>query len=106
MTTCMHSGCLITPDVMIATYGCESWVMASGDKKRVDAFKLCCYRRLVRVSWEQTKTNKWVLDKIGYVFILRTSMAERNRIFGHIVQKNSMEKRLMQGKMEGKIPFL
>ena len=35
----------------IAIYGCESWAMTSGDKKRVDAFELWCYRRLLRVSW-------------------------------------------------------
>ena len=55
------------------------------------------------VSWVERKTNKWVLDKIGSVFILGKSMAERQmRFFGHIVRKNSMEKRLIQGKLEGK----
>ena len=88
----------------IAIYGCESWTtMASGDKKRVDAFELWCYRRLLRVSWKERKTNKWVLKKIGSVLMLRKSMGERKmRLFGHIVRNNGMEKRLMQGKMEGK----
>ena len=86
----------------IAIYGCESWVMTSGDKKRVDAFELWCYRRLLRVSWVESKTNKWVLEEIGSVLMLRKSMAERKmRFFGHIVRKNGMEKRLMQGKVEG-----
>ena len=49
----------------IAIYGCESWAMTSGDKKRVDAFELWCYRRRLRVSWVERKTNKWVLEKIG-----------------------------------------
>ena len=43
----------------IAIYGCESWAMTSGDKKRVDAFELWFYRRLLRVSWTERKTNKW-----------------------------------------------
>ena len=87
----------------IAIYGCESWAMTSGDKKRVDAFELWCYQRLLRVSWVERKTNKWVLEKIGPVLMLRKSMAERKmRFFGHIVRKNGMEKRLMQGKVEGK----
>ena len=51
----------------IAIYGCESWAMTSGDKKRVDAFEMWCYRRLLRVSWTERKTNKWVLEKIGSV---------------------------------------
>ena len=48
------------------------------------------------------KTNKWVLEKIGSVLMLRKSMSERKmRFFGHIVRKNGMEKRLMQGNIEG-----
>ena len=58
----------------IAIYGCESWAMTSGDKKRVDAFEMWCYRRLLRVSWTERKTNKWVLEKIGSVLMLRKSM--------------------------------
>ena len=77
----------------IAIYGCESWAMTSGDKKRVDVFELWCYRRLLRVSWVDRKTNKWVLKKIGSVLMLRNSMAERKmRFFGHIDRKNGMEK--------------
>ena len=76
----------------IAIYGCESWAMTSGDKKRVDAFEMWCYRRLLRVSWTERNTNKWVLEKIGSVFMLRKSMSERKmRFFGHIVRKNGME---------------
>ena len=86
----------------IAMYGCESWVMPSGDKKRADAFERWCYRILLRVSWVESKTNKWVLEKIGSVLMLRKSMAERKmRFFGHIVRNNGMEKRLMQGKVGG-----
>ena len=81
----------------IAIYGCESWAMTSGDMKRVDAFELWCYIwRLIRV---ERKTNTWVLEKIGSVLMLRKS---KMRFFGHIVRKNGMEKRLMQGKVEGK----
>ena len=87
----------------IAIYGCESRAMTSGDKKRVDAFEMWCYRRLLRVSWTEKKTNKWVLEKIGCVLMLRKSMSEsKMRFFGDIFRKNGMEKRLMQGKMDGK----
>ena len=48
----------------IAIYGCESRAMTSGDKKRVGAFEMWSYRRLLRVSWTERKTNKWVLEKI------------------------------------------
>ena len=54
------------------------------------------------MSWKERKTNKWVLEKIESVLMLRKSMAERKmRFFGHIVRKNGMKNRLMQGKMEG-----
>ena len=77
--------------VPIAIYGCESWATTSGDMKRVDAFEMWCYRRLLRVSWTERKTNKWVLEKIGSVLMLRTSMSERKmRFFGHIVRKNHL----------------
>ncbi len=49
----------------IATYGCESWVMTKNDKKRIDAFEVWCYRRLLRISWTDKKTNIWVVNKIG-----------------------------------------
>ena len=76
---------------------------AHGYKKRVDAFELWCYRRLLRVSWKERKTNKWVLEKIGSVLTLRKSMGERkSRFFGYIVRKYGMKNILMQGKMEGK----
>ena len=48
----------------IAIYGCESWAMTSGDKKRVNAFEMWCYRRLLRVSWTERKTNKWVWRRL------------------------------------------
>ena len=66
--------------------------MTSCDNKRVDAFELWCYRILLRVSWTERKTNKWVLEKIGSVVMLRKSMSEsKMKFFGHIVRKNGMD---------------
>ena len=64
----------------IAIYGYASWAMTSGDEKRVDAFKMWCYRRLLRVSWTERKTNKWVLEKIGSVLMLRKSIGEEDEV--------------------------
>ena len=52
---------------------------------RVDAFELHVDRRLLRVSWVERETNKWVLDKIGFVFLAERKM----RFFGHIVRKKN-----------------
>ena len=49
----------------IAIYGCESWAMTSGDLKRVDAFELWCYRKLLRVSWMERKMNKVCWRRLG-----------------------------------------
>ena len=77
--------------------------MKSGDKKRVGALDLLCYLTLLRVKWVERKTNKWVLDKIRYVLILRMSMAEREmRCFGHIFRTNSMEKESYRGRWKAK----
>ena len=48
----------------IATYGSESWAMTKNDRKRVDAFEMWCYRRLLRVSWKDKRTNDYVTSGI------------------------------------------
>ena len=61
----------------IATYGSESWAMTKNDRKRVDAFEMWCYWRLLHVSWKDKKTNVWVLDKIGTDLTIRRGIMER-----------------------------
>ena len=45
----------------VATYGCESWTFTETDGKKIDSFEMWCYRRLLRVSWTDKRTNQWVL---------------------------------------------
>ena len=86
-----------------ATYGSESWAMTKNDRKRVDAFEMWCYRRLLRVSWKDKRTNDWVLSKVGCELMLRKTIDSRKlRYFGHISRKDgSIEKVIMQGTVEG-----
>jgi hypothetical protein len=88
----------------IATYGCESWALTKNDRKRVDAFEMWCYRRLLQVTWKDKKTNSWILDKIGTCLTIRKDIMERKlKYFGHIVRKNGgIEKQILQGAMEGR----
>ena len=66
-------------------------------------FELWFYRRLLGVSWTERKTNKWVLEKIGSVLMLRKSMSERKmRFFGHIIWKNGVEKRETGAREDGR----
>ena len=87
----------------IATYGCESWTMTKNDRKKIDAFEMWCYRRLLGVSWKDKKTNIWVLNKIGTDLNIRKSIIERKlSYFGHIVRKDGgVEKQILQGAVEG-----
>ena len=86
----------------VATYGAESWAMKKNERKRVDAFEMWCYRRLLRVSWRERKTNAWVLEKIGSAMTLRSSIAQRKlRYFGHIIRHTSLERDIIQGQTEG-----
>ena len=89
----------------IATYGSESWAMTpKNDRKRVDAFEMWCYRRLLHVSWKDKKTNVWVLDKIGTDLIIRRGIMERKlKYFGHIVRRSEgVEKQILQRAVVGK----
>ena len=88
----------------IATYGSESWAMKKNDRKRVDAFEMWCYTRLLRVSWKDKKTNVWVLEKIGTDLTMRRGIMERKlNYFGHIVRRSEgVEKQILQGAVEGK----
>ena len=79
--------------------------MTKNDRKRVDvdAFEMWCYRRLLRVSWKDKRTNDWVLSKVGCELMLRKTIDSRKlRYFGHISRKDgSIEKFIMQGTVEG-----
>ena len=49
----------------IATYGAETWILKRNDEKKIEAFEMWCYRRLLRVSYREHRTNEWVLQKLG-----------------------------------------
>lgn len=77
----------------VASYGCESWAMTKGDEKRVDAFEMWAYRRLLRVSWRDRRTNGWVRNKIGVTRTLRQNIGLRKmQYFGHVVRQDGLEK--------------
>ena len=61
------------------------------------------YRRVLRVSWKEKKTNVWVLEKVGSCLTLRRDISNRKmRFFGHVMHHDCLEKLLIQGKVEGK----
>ena len=86
----------------VVIYGCESWTIKKAECRRIDAFKLCCWRRLLRVSWIATRLNQSILKEINPEYSLEDLMLKR-QYFGHpIGRADSLEKTLMLGKIEGK----
>ena len=91
---------MVFPVVM---YGCESWTIRKAERRRIDAFELWCWRRLLRVPWAARRSNQSVLKEIGLKYSLEGLMLKlKLQYFGHLMQRtDSFEKTLMLGKIEG-----
>ena len=85
-------------------YGCESWTVMKAVCQRIDAFKLWCWRRLLRVPWTARRSNQSILKKINTKYILEGLMLKlKLQYFGHLMWRaDSLEKTLMLGKIEGR----
>ena len=90
-------------DYNILWYGCESWTVKKAERRRIDAFKLWCLRRLLRVPWTARKSNQSILKEISPEYSLEGLMLKlKLQYFGHLMQKtDSLEKSLMLGNTEG-----
>ena len=90
---------MVFPVVM---YGCESWTIKKAEHRRIDAFELWCWRRLLRVPWTSRRSNQSILKEISPGCSLEGLMLKL-QYFGHLMQRaNSLEKTLMLGKIEGR----
>ena len=92
---------MVFPVVM---YGCESWTIKKAEHRRIDAFKLWCSRRLLRVPCTTRRSNQSILEEISPECPLEGLMLKlKLQYLGHLMQRaNSLEKTLMLGKIEGK----
>ena len=88
----------------VVMYGCESWIVKKAECRRIDAFQLWCWRRLLRVPWTARSSNQSILKKISPGCSLEGLMLKlKLQYFGHLMQRaDSFEKTLMLGKIEGK----
>ena len=88
----------------VAMYGCENWTVKKADRRRIDAFELWCWRRLLRVPWTARRSNQSVLKKISPECSLEGLMLNlKLQYFGHLMRRtDSFEKTLMLGKIEGR----
>ena len=87
---------MIFPVVM---YGCESWTLKNAERRRIDAFELWCWRRLLRVPWTARRSNQSILKEISPGISLEGMMLKlKLQYFGHIMGRvDSLEKTLMLG---------
>ena len=92
---------MVFPVVM---YGCESWTIKKAEHKRIDAFELWCWRRLLRVPWTATRSNQSILKEISPGCSLEGMMLKlKLQYFSHFMQRvDSLEKTLMLGGIEGR----
>ena len=92
---------VVFPMVM---YGCESWIMKKAEGRRIDAFELWCWRRLLRVPWTARRSNQSVLKEISPGISLEGMMLKlKLQYFGHLKRRaDSLEKTLMLGGIGGR----
>ena len=92
---------MVFPVVM---YGCESWTVKKAERQRTDAFKLWCWRRLLRVPWTARRSNQSILKEISPGISLEGMMLRlKLQFFGHLMQRvDSLEKTLMLGGIGGR----
>jgi len=86
----------------VLLYGSESWTISAEMKKKLEAMEMWCYRRMLKVSWTEFVSNEKVLAKVREERQILTSITQRQlKFFGHIVRENSLEKLVMEGKIDG-----
>ena len=88
----------------VVMYGCENWTIKKAEHRRIDAFELWCWRRLLRVPWTTKRSNQSILKEISHDCSLEGLMLKlKLQFFGYLMRKaDSFEKTLILGKIEGK----
>ena len=88
----------------VVIYGCDSWTVKKAECKRIDAFELWCWRRLLRVPWTARRSNQSILKEISPAISLEGLMLKlKLQYFGHFMQRvDTLEKTLMLGGIGGR----
>ena len=83
--TLLTKACLVKAMVFpVVMYGCESWTIKKAEQRRIDAFELCCWRRLLRVPWTERRFNQSILKEISPEYSLEGLML-KFQYFGHLI---------------------
>ena len=97
--------CLVKAMVFpVVTYGYESYTLKKVECRRIDTFKLWCWKRLLRVPWTARRSNQPILKQVNPEYSLEGLMLKlKLQYFGHLMQRAiSLQKTLMLGKIEGR----
>ena len=97
--------CLVKAMVfLVVMYGCESWTIRKAEHRRIDAFELWCWRRLLRVSWTARRSNQSILKEVSPGCSLKGLMLKlKLQYFGYVMRRvDSLEKTLMLGGIGGR----
>ena len=88
---------------LVVIYGCDSWTIKKAKCRRIDAFELWCWKRLLRVPWTSRRSNQSILKEISPEYSLEGLLLKlKVQYFGHLMGRtDSFEKTLMLGKIEG-----
>ena len=89
---------------LLAIYECEGWIIKKAERRRIDAFEVWCWRRLLRVPWTAKRSNQSIVKEISPEYSLEGLMLKlKLQYFGHLmIRAGSLEKTLMLGKIEGR----
>ena len=91
---------MVFPVVM---YGCESWTVKKAECRRIDAFELWCWRRLLRVPWTKRRSNQSILKMSPGISLEGMMLKLKLQYFGYLMQRvDSLEKTLMLGGIGGR----
>ena len=97
--------CLVKAVVFtVVMYGCESWTVKKAECRRIEAFELWCWRRLLKAPWTARRSNQFILKEIGPGYSLKRLMLKQKlQYFGHLMSRvDSLEKTLMLGGIGGR----
>ena len=97
--------CLVKAMVFpVVMHGCESWIIKKAESRRIDAFELWCWRRLLRAPWTARRSNQSIIKEISPEYTLEGLMLKlKLQSFGHLMWRtDSLEKTLMLEKIEGR----
>ena len=88
----------------VVMYGCECWIRKKAERRRIDAFELWCWRRLLRIPWTAGRSYQSILKEISLEYSLEGPMLKLNlQSFGYLMRRtDSLEKTLKLGKIQGK----